>query len=112
MMLLNAYCIYDHKALQYHPPYFASTDAAAARAFGDLVNDSSTNVGRHPTDYVLYCVGTFLDSKGTLEPLSPHRHVADGAAFIPVGKPMDLFPDGQPNAAAARVLKPNKLLES
>lgn len=93
MMLLNAYTIFDHKALQYYPPFFAATDAAAARSFGDLVNDPNTNVGRHPSDYVLYCCGTFLDSKGQLEPISPLRHIADAVAFVPI-RPAPLFEDG------------------
>lgn len=98
-MLLNAYSIYDIKALQYHPPYFASTDAAAARAFGDLANDLNTHVGRHPADYILYCVGTFLDSTGQLEPISPRRHVADAASFIR-HTPVDLFQNGEAQTLA------------
>lgn len=96
MMILNAYSIFDHKALQYFAPFFVSTDAAAARAFGDLVNDANTNISRHPTDYVLYCVGTFLDSSGRLEPISPIRHVADGAAFVRVTPdPLPLFEEAK-----------------
>lgn len=82
MMILNAYCIYDNKALQYHPPYFASTDAAAARAFGDLAQDPQTNVGRHPGDYSLFCVGTFLDNNARLEAIVPMRHVVDATAML------------------------------
>lgn len=91
MMMLNAYTIYDIKSLQYYPPFFASTDAAAARSFADLANDPNTNVGRHPADYVLYCCGTFLDSNGRLEPIDPRRHVADGAAMVNQPVVNDLF---------------------
>lgn len=91
-MLLNAYSIYDRKALQYHPPFYASTDGAASRSLSDLVADAQTSVGRHPTDYVLYCVGQYDDAKGQLLPLSPLRHVVDAAAFIPPRSP-DLFED-------------------
>lgn len=94
MMMLNAYTIYDLKSLQYYPPFFASTDAAAARSFADLANDPQTNVGRHPADYVLYCVGTFLDSNGRLEPIDPRRHVADGAAMVAKPAVNDLFNQG------------------
>lgn len=102
MLLLNAYTIFDNKALQWHPPYFASTDAAAARAFGDLANDPSTNVGRHPSDYSLYCCGSFSDSNAQLTPLSPLRHVSDAVALLAVHQTHDLFgrrvPEEQPSA--------------
>lgn len=81
-MLLKAYSIYDVKSLAYHTPYFTSTDGAAARSFSDLVNDINTNVGRHPNDYVLYCVGEFDDAKGVMIPLSPMRHVVDANALL------------------------------
>lgn len=96
MLLLNAYTIYDNKALQWHPPYFASTDAAAARAFGDLANDPRTNVGAHPADYSLYCCGSFLDSNAQLTPLSPLRHVSDAVALLAIHQTGDLFKRGLP----------------
>lgn len=83
-MMLNAYSIYDVKALQWHPPFYVSTDAAAARLLADVVHDPNTLIGRHPTDHVLYCVGTFNDASGELQPISPRRHVADAAAFVPL----------------------------
>lgn len=89
-MMLNCYSIYDLKALQYHPPFYASTDAQAMRSMADLANDLNTNVGRHPADYVLYCVGTYNDQNGQLQPLTPLRHVAD--AWSLVKQAPELFP--------------------
>jgi len=81
-MMLNAYSVYDNKALQYHPPFFASTDGAATRMFSDLANDDQTTVGRHPGDYVLYCIGTYDDQKGGLTPIVPLRHIMDAVALL------------------------------
>lgn len=81
-MLLKAYSIYDRKALQYHPPFFASTDGAAMRSFSDLANDTNTSVGSHPGDYVLYFVGTYSDIDGSLQPNSPLLHVVDAQALL------------------------------
>lgn len=81
-MMLKAYSIYDNKALQYHPPFFATTNGAAVRSFADLCNDLQTNVGRHPADYVLFCIGGYDDAKGQLLPFSPLEHVVDGAAMV------------------------------
>lgn len=83
-MLLYAYSIYDRKALQYHPPFFASTDGSAVRSFSDLVNDTNTNVGRHPNDYVLYCVGSYSDADGSMHPETPLRHVIDAQACLKI----------------------------
>jgi len=94
-MLLKAYSIYDRKALQYHAPFFSTADAAAVRSLTDLANDTSTTVGRHPDDYVLYCVGTFDDASGGL--LSggvPPAHVVD--AITLVRHQPSLFPASAP----------------
>lgn len=91
-MKLNAYSIYDNKALQYYPPFFASTDGAAVRNFADLANDAQTNVGRHPSDYVLYCVGIYDDGNGQLLPEQPLRHVCDATSLLKLA-PTPLFAD-------------------
>lgn len=93
-MKLNAYTVFDTKALQYHPPFFASTDGAAVRSLQDLANDPNTTVGRHPSDYVLYCAGTYDDSRGLLEPETPLRHVMDAVALVALQPP--LFPGEMP----------------
>lgn len=90
-MILNAYSIFDRKALQYHPPFFASTDGAAIRSVGDLVSDLNTNVGRHPADYVLFLVGRYDDSNGSFLPLSPLAHVVDAVALVPAAPSGPLF---------------------
>lgn len=83
-MLLNAYSIYDRKGLNYHAPFFAATDGLAVRSLADLANDPNTTIGRHPADYVLYCVGTFSDANGSIEPTSPLRHVMDASSLVQI----------------------------
>lgn len=82
--MLFCYSVYDRKALQYHPPFYASTDGSAIRTFSDVVNDINTTVGRHPADYVLFCVGSYGDQKGELMPVSPLRHIIDATALLHV----------------------------
>lgn len=92
-MLLKAYTLYDIKALQYHPPFFKPTDGSALRDFTDLCNDPNTTIGRHPSDYKLFCIGTYSDADGTMEPERPLRHIADGAAVVKHAPAIgDLFP--------------------
>lgn len=82
-MILKAFSIFDNKALQYHPPYFASTDGQAVRSFSDLVSDSNTNVGRHPNDYALFLIGHYDDQTGRFAEVFPVVHVVDAAALVP-----------------------------
>lgn len=91
-MLLQAFSIYDRKALVYHPPFFAPTQPAAVRMLADLVQDSNTSVGRHPGDFVLYLVGSYSDGNGALEAIVPLQHVMDAQALLPVQS--QLFPGG------------------
>lgn len=90
-MILRAYSIYDRKALQYHPPFYASTDASAVRSLADLANDNQTTVGRHPADYVLYHIGEYDDQTGRLTPVSPLNHVMDAQALVHINNQRDLF---------------------
>lgn len=83
-MRINAYTLYDRKALTYNTPFFFPTDGLAVRALHDLVSDSGTTVGRHPADYVLYHVGFYDTERGLLEHVDPLRHVMDASACVPV----------------------------
>lgn len=98
-MILNAYSIYDNKALQYHPPFFASTDGAAVRSLRDLANDPNTTVGRHPSDYVLYKVGTYNDQNGQFIGNTPLLHVMDAVALVELQS--NLFTSQHNGSAAA-----------
>lgn len=102
-MLLQAYSIYDRKALVYHPPFFAPTDPAAVRMLSDLVQDANTSVGRHPGDYVMYGVGTYSDANGSLEPAVPLRHIMDAQALVPIQPSLFSGPFSESNPA----VKPN-----
>lgn len=81
-MIVHSYSLYDRKALSYSPPFFMASDGLALRALHDLVLDTSTTVGRHPSDFVLYRVGRWNDETGALEPLSPLQHVMDATAVL------------------------------
>ncbi|WNK13454.1 MAG: nonstructural protein [Microvirus sp.] len=88
-MKLNAYSIYDRKAQIYHPPYFAHIEddhAPAIKILTDVVSDANTSIGRHPDDFVLFHVGSYDDSRGYFETLSPIAHVADArSCYSPPG---------------------------
>lgn len=80
--MLNAYSVYDRKALTYMPPFFCNTDGQAVRMLSDIANDPQHPIGAHPSDYVLYAIGTYSDADGKLEPVAPLRHVMDAIALV------------------------------
>lgn len=64
--MIKVFSIFDVKADCYHQLFVMQTRAQAIRAFSDLANDKSTDVGKHPEDYKLVCVGVFDTSTGEL----------------------------------------------
>lgn len=90
-MKVKAYTIFDTKALTYSAPFYASTDGAATRIVKDAVSDPNTTLGRHPADYILYCVGSWDDTAGTFDPAAIRDHIIDLVALVPVPAPTPLF---------------------
>lgn len=98
-MIVNAYTIYDRKALTYSPPFFAVADGAAVRMFQDLAGDNGTQVGRHPGDFVLYRCGAYDDASGSLLPVTALQHIVDALALV--SRQSALPFDPEPGAPAA-----------
>lgn len=86
-MLLHAYTLHDVKACTYSPPFFMANDALAKRALSDLVQDSNTQPGRHPSDFKLYKVGYFDDQKGQVIPIDVIEHIVDAISLVPPPAP-------------------------
>lgn len=82
-MILNAYVIYDLKATAYNQPFFAHNHNVAKRMVSDIAGDLNTSVGRHPTDFILYCIGTYDDANAALVPHDLREHIADVITLVP-----------------------------
>lgn len=83
-MKSRMYSVYDSKALVYNSPFLAPTHQAAMRMISDVVADPNTSLGRHPNDYVLYCIAEFDDGNGIVSAIDPREHVVDCAALVPI----------------------------
>lgn len=73
-MDLKVFSVLDSKAQFFGQPFFAETEAAAIRSFGDAVNDSSNKANQwhsHPEDFQLFVIGAFDNSNGVLVPCTP-----------------------------------------
>lgn len=102
-MRTKMYTIYDRKAMAYHMPFYAITDAVGVRTFSDAVSDPQSIFARHPNDYVLYLAGEFDDSNGQLWPEQPLKHVIDASALVKALQSEIPFPEN------ATTTKPSKL---
>lgn len=87
MSVLNVYTLYDVKALAYNPPFFVNNHGMARRAVLDLVTDPNTTVGRHPSDFKLYCLGTYDQASGRFVLFEIAEHVIDAVALVPAKTP-------------------------
>lgn len=83
-MILKVYAIFDVKGEVFNTPWFMHTHGQATRAFKDLVADKATLVGRNPEDFVLFSIGSFDDSSGSLIPLGKPERIVQGAEFLNV----------------------------
>ena len=81
-MLLNAYSIYDEKAMTFGNPFFIVSDEAAKRSVSLSANQDSI-LSACPGDFKLYRVGEFDTTKGLLHSLAVIEHVSDIASLIP-----------------------------
>lgn len=75
----SIYSVYDKKAQSFNTPFFAFNDDIARRSFCDLIRDKRSFVSQHPEDFVLFRIGSFDESLGTVlsESSGPYS-VVDG----------------------------------
>lgn len=63
-MKLIVAAIFDRGVASFGRPFFVPHINAAMRAFTDEVNNSQSDLFKHPEDYDLYELGEFDDSSG------------------------------------------------
>ena len=74
-MFVQIYCVRDSKSEAYLQPMFFATNAAAIRAFQDVINDGKSNFSKHPEDYTMFHIGSYDDASGTLVSMNPESVV-------------------------------------
>ena len=95
-MRVFMYAIYDSCSKVYDRPWVARSDGEAMRSFGDIANDVSHPIGKHPEHFSCFCVGMFDDNTGEITPENPRcigrahelvRNLATGRAELDVDEP-------------------------
>ena len=81
-MEYNIYCVRDEKMYSnlYGAIMLQENDEAAMRGFGDEVMNGNGLWSKHPSDFSLWCVGTYYMATGEIMP--ELRKVCDAAQFV------------------------------
>jgi len=72
-MLLNIYSVFDTAAAIYQRPFVGKSHGEVTRSFTDVCKDANHEIGKHPEDYTLFCLGTFNDGTGEVIGLAPEK---------------------------------------
>lgn len=68
-MKMQMYVIYDSKACIYNKPFYLINDQVALRSANDLVIDKTNEIGKHPEDFTMFCIGTYDDESANIKTL-------------------------------------------
>jgi hypothetical protein len=98
-MQLKAFALLDSKTGMFNVPFFMAHTGQALRAVMELGQDLTTIVGRHPTDFVLYEIGTYDDQTGTLTS-TPINSLGVVASLLPTVQGNLFRPADLPGASA------------
>ena len=71
MRCMTICSIRDSKADAWLTPMHFQSSAHALRAFGDIVNDATSDFAKHPEDYTIYKIGEFNDETGQIKSQVP-----------------------------------------
>lgn len=78
-MILTVCAVYDSAIKSYGRPFFVPHVGAAIRGFTDEINNSQSDLFKHPDDYSLFELGAWDDATADFSNLLEHpRLVARG----------------------------------
>ncbi|UPW41967.1 nonstructural protein [Dipodfec virus RodF1_53] len=69
------YSIYDTVSGLFDAPFLSSNNGLAIRFLSDTLNRGDNVIRRHPSDYKLYLVGSYVRNDGIIVPLSKPKFI-------------------------------------
>lgn len=81
-MKTMVYVVYDSKAEAYMNPLFFQSKGVAIRAFGEAVNDKASPVGKYPSDFVLFELGSYDALTAKFDLYSAPVSIGVGVEFV------------------------------
>ena len=91
MFLLS---IYDSAAKFYLPVFTVENLGQALREFSDACNNKESFLGKHPADYTLFCLGSFEQEKGIINPYHAPERLGCGIDYVKSTSGIDPNPRG------------------
>ena len=79
MFLLS---VYDSAAKFYLPLFCVENLGQALREFSDAANNKETYLGKHPADYTLFCLGSYEQEGGIINPYHAPERLACAIDFV------------------------------
>lgn len=76
------FSIHDSKAEAYFPPFHLHNKSMAIRQFGDMVNDPTTQLSKHPADYTLFHLGNWNDQTAQYSKKMDPVSIGNGVEFL------------------------------
>jgi len=78
MAKLTVVSVYDVAVEAFGRPVVVTAKGAAIRSFLDECSNPESEISKHPTDYILYEVGSFDDGLGQFENVHPPVRLVAG----------------------------------
>lgn len=70
-MEYRIYAVRDEAVQSFGVPFFVTTEAVALRNFKILCNDPNSTVYKSPSDFALYCLGSYNDEDASFSSILP-----------------------------------------
>lgn len=81
-MILSIFSIFDSAVQAWSRPMYARSKGEMLRQFEAAVQDVNTDFAKHPSDYVLFELGTFEDTDCTFSLLASPIRLAIANQFV------------------------------
>jgi len=72
----EVYSVYDSTVGAFGTPLFVRSRGEAVRSLQEATNDPKTMFSKYPSDYVLFCLGSWSDDGGVFDHHPPERVVS------------------------------------
>ena len=85
-MKQKIYSTFDQASGIYQRPFVAHTHGEVTRSFQDIACDADHEIGKHPEDYTLYCLGEFNDGTGEITGYLTPEKVATALELVALSR--------------------------
>lgn len=101
-MLFTVFSIYDSAIATWLPPIYSRNKGEMLRNFSDAVQDTSSNLAKHPGDYSLFELGTFDDDKCVFSLLKAPVRLCIAIDFVKAKEGAGVKPQERSEATGAK----------